>query len=74
MNVVCCEGRGLSDELITRPEESYRVCHFDKISCNNNPLHLQLGRSSKAKKEIKRTEEKQGSPCTVSNRLHFHTL
>jgi len=28
---VCCEccvlsGRGLSDELITRPEESYRLC------------------------------------------------
>jgi hypothetical protein len=30
MDVVCCEccvlsGRGLCDELITRPEESYRV-------------------------------------------------
>jgi len=24
--VVCCVGRGLCDELITRPEESYRVC------------------------------------------------
>jgi hypothetical protein len=31
MDVVCCEccvlsGRGLCDGLITRPEESYRVC------------------------------------------------
>ena len=30
-NFVCCEcrvlsGRGLCDELITRPEESYRLC------------------------------------------------
>jgi len=23
--VVCCSGRGLCDELITRPEESYRL-------------------------------------------------
>ena len=30
MDIVCCEcrvlGRGLCDELITRPEESYRLC------------------------------------------------
>jgi hypothetical protein len=31
---VCCEScvlsvRGLCDELITRPEESYSVCHCD---------------------------------------------
>jgi hypothetical protein len=24
--VVCCVGSGLCDELITRPEESYRMC------------------------------------------------
>ena len=26
MIVVCCQGRCLCDELITRPEESYRLC------------------------------------------------
>jgi len=26
VSVVCCPGRGLCDELITRPEESYRLC------------------------------------------------
>jgi hypothetical protein len=25
VSVVCCAGRGLCDELITRPEESYRL-------------------------------------------------
>jgi hypothetical protein len=25
VGVVCCAGRGLSDGLITRPEESYRL-------------------------------------------------
>ena len=25
MNVVCCIGRGPCDEMITRPEESYRL-------------------------------------------------
>jgi len=25
VSVVCCTGRGLCDELITRPEESYRL-------------------------------------------------
>jgi len=38
-------GRGLCDELITRPEGSYRVCvSLSVIGCNNNALHLQLGR------------------------------
>jgi hypothetical protein len=37
----CCvlSGRGLCDELITRPEESYRVClcvTLSVIRCNNN--------------------------------------
>jgi hypothetical protein len=26
--VLSCVGRGLYDELITRPEESYRVSHY----------------------------------------------
>ena len=26
MSVVCCQVGGLCDELITRPEESYRLC------------------------------------------------
>jgi len=41
---VCCEccvllGRGLCDELISRPEESYRSC-MCVIGRNNNPLHV----------------------------------
>jgi hypothetical protein len=28
VSVVCCTGRGLCDELITRPEESYRLWCF----------------------------------------------
>ena len=36
-------GRGLFDGLITRPEESYRVCvcALSVTRCNNDPLHLQ---------------------------------
>jgi hypothetical protein len=26
VSVACCVGRGLCDVLITRPEESYRMC------------------------------------------------
>jgi hypothetical protein len=52
----CCvqPGRGLCDELITRPEESYRVCvcmyvcvrahvcvHSSVARSNKNPLHLE---------------------------------
>jgi len=48
---ICCEccvlsGRGLSDGLIPRPEEPYRMCARARvllcvIRCNNNPLHFQ---------------------------------
>jgi len=56
---VCCEccvlsGRGLCDELITRPEESYRLLCV--VVCDLEPSRLRrtypaLGRS--AKKKIK---------------------
>ena len=58
---VCCEcrvlsGRGLCDELITRPEESYRlwcvfVCDLE-TSRMRRPLPA-LGRSATAKKNYK---------------------
>jgi hypothetical protein len=32
VSVVCLSGRGLCNELITRPEESYRLCRV--IVCN----------------------------------------
>ena len=31
--VVCCVNRDLFDELITRPEESYRVCVCECVVC-----------------------------------------
>ena len=55
---VCCEcyvlsGRGLCDELITRPEESYRLCcvvvHDLETSRMRRPLPA-LGRSATEKK------------------------
>ena len=41
---VALSGRGLCDEPIPRPEDSYRVCvcmcvSFGVIRCNSNPLH-----------------------------------
>jgi len=60
---VCCEccvlsGRGLCDELITRPEESYRlwcvaVCDLE-TSRMRRPW-LALGRSATAKKKVQQT-------------------
>ena len=54
---VCCEccvlsGRGLCDELITRPEESYRLWYF--VECDLETLRMRrpypaLGRSAKGK-------------------------
>jgi len=32
VSVVCCTGRGLCDELITRPEESYRLWCVDLVN------------------------------------------
>jgi hypothetical protein len=51
-------GRGLCDELIPRPEESYRLCvSLNVTKCNSNPLHLQkVGRQmseNERKKERK---------------------
>jgi len=49
---VCCvlSGRGLCDELITRPEESYRLCYvvvFDLETSRMRRLWPALGRSEK---------------------------
>jgi len=54
----CCEccvlsGRGLCDELITRPEESYRLCCvvvFDQETSRMRRPWLALGHSAKGKK------------------------
>jgi hypothetical protein len=58
VNVVCYQVRGLCDELVPRPEESYRVCvcvSLSVIRCNNNPPHLQwVGRSDHTMKERKK--------------------
>ena len=68
MYVVCecrvLSRRGLCDELITHPEESYRmrvcvcvcvcVCPVSVIRCNNNCLHLRrVSKEGQTKKERK---------------------
>jgi hypothetical protein len=57
----CCvlSGRGLCDELITRPEESYQVCGVCFIECTQvqqQPSTLTTIRQKRGhtKKEIKR--------------------
>ena len=73
---VCCEccvlsGRGLCDELITRPEESYRmwcvvVCDLENLKNEEAMTHVGSQRHSKKKKNTVemyvsrylRTEEK----------------
>ena len=56
---VCCEcyvlsGRGLCDELITRPEESYRlwydVCDLENLKKEEAKTRVGLQRHSKKKK------------------------
>ena len=51
---VCCEccvlsGRGLCDELISRPEESYRL--WCVVVCDLETSRMRLGRSATAKKK-----------------------
>ena len=56
---VCCEcyvlsGRGLYDELITRPEESYRLCCVVVCDLESSVMRRQwpaLGRSATGKKK-----------------------
>jgi len=51
-------GRGLCDELITRPEESYRLCCVvvcDLENLKNEEAMTALGRSATAKKKKKKT-------------------
>jgi len=65
---VCCEccvlsGGGLCDELITRPEESYRL--WCVVVCDLETSRTRrLGRSATAKKKI--------YPLYASNRLPIH--
>jgi hypothetical protein len=45
VGVVCCQARGLCDELITRTEESYQVCvcvHLCPITCRRGNLFRPL--------------------------------
>ena len=61
---VCCEccvlsGRGLCDELITRPEESYRmwcvvVCDLENLKNEEAMTHVGSQRHSKKKKILLR--------------------
>ena len=85
--VECCvlSGRGLCDELITRPEESYRlwcivVCDLENLK-NEEAMTTDVGsqRHSKKKKKnqtkktitlIGHTAEKICTPCSNS----FHIL
>ena len=59
---VCCDccvlsGRGLCDELITRPEESYRLCCVDVCDLENlmneeAMVRVELQRQKEEKKKI----------------------
>jgi hypothetical protein len=53
--VVCCVGNGLCDELITRSEESYRVCvSISERSRNlkSEAARAQVGAATAQKKTI----------------------
>ena len=58
---VCCEccvlsGRGLCDELITRPEESYRLCCVvvcDLENLKNEETMTRVGSQRHSKKKSK---------------------
>jgi hypothetical protein len=46
VSVVCCVGSGLCDELITRSDESYRLCVSNCgrfRNCNNEAALAQIG-------------------------------
>jgi hypothetical protein len=68
---VCCvlSGRGLCDELITRPEESYRLRHVvvcDEISCDEEEAIARAGLQSQrnniqVSKQGKKRERLKGS-------------
>jgi hypothetical protein len=76
---VCCEccvlsGRGLCDELITRPEESYRLwcvdmCDLEKITLvNEDERQDPLGRN-RAKRERKKVTVSKRSIMNSSMKL-----
>jgi hypothetical protein len=55
VGVVCCVNRGLCDELITHPEEYYRMWRL--VVCD---LEIsKIGRSAIKKKKEKRKKEKR---------------
>jgi len=65
---VCCEccvlsGRGLCDELITRPEESYRV--WCVVVCD-----LETSRKRRPWPALGRSATKK-NPCIIIHLLHF---
>ena len=69
---VCCEccvlsGRGLYDELITRPEESYRLCCV--VVCDvENP------RNEEAMTRVGSQRHQKNNICIVLKREYFLPL
>ena len=64
MSVSCVllSGRCFCDELITRPEESYRVWCDTVIRCSNNPLHPnEEAVRRQNQKERKKERKKEGN-------------
>jgi hypothetical protein len=59
-------GRGLCDELITRPEESYRLCcvvAYDLENLKNEKAMTRIGSQRHCKKEI----------CNCTGKVHLKT-
>jgi len=71
---VCCEccvlsGRGLCDVLITRPEESYRLCCVvvcDLENLKNEEAMTSVGSQRHSKKSVS-----QGSQKSITNLSSF---
>jgi hypothetical protein len=58
VSVVCLSGRGLCDGLITRPEESYRLCRV--TVCDLETLRIRrLKPASGLKKKKKKNKKKK---------------
>ena len=79
---VCCEccvlsGRGLCDELITRPEESYRlwcvfVCDLEKITLVSEDEGQDSLRGYRAKRENTKNNKAFHSPHPLLQRAGLY--
>jgi hypothetical protein len=62
-------GRGLCDELVTRPEESYRLLCVSNVcdheTSKNEEAQAQIGLSSHRKKNFKYISVKANDMCEV---------